>query len=141
VIQFTIPGEVVAKGRPRFGNGRVFTPARTVAYERLVRVYARQAMAGLKPLEGPLQLSMVAIFAIPKAWTKARLATCLEAPEYVVKRPDLSNAVKAAEDGMNGIVWLDDDQVADLHIIKIYGAEPALHITVTPLPANAVRRM
>ena len=33
----TIPGEPVAKGRPRFYNNRAITPKKTVNYETLVK--------------------------------------------------------------------------------------------------------
>jgi len=46
LIEITIPGEVVAKGRPRFsrhgGSVRTHTPTKTLNYERLVKMYAIQ---------------------------------------------------------------------------------------------------
>ena len=38
-VEFTVPGNCVAKARPRFSNktGRVFTPNNTHKYEKLVK--------------------------------------------------------------------------------------------------------
>ena len=49
-IVFTVPGEPQGKGRPRIGrvgqHARMFTPAKTVAYEGLVALAAQEAMQG-----------------------------------------------------------------------------------------------
>ena len=44
-----IPGQPKSKGRPRFARGRVFTPATTLQYERLVAAAARQVIS--EPIE------------------------------------------------------------------------------------------
>ncbi|MBG4145971.1 RusA family crossover junction endodeoxyribonuclease, partial [Pseudomonas aeruginosa] len=52
-VLFTVPGEPVGKGRPRIGrvgaHARMFTPAKTAAYEGLVAMAAQEALAG-RPL-------------------------------------------------------------------------------------------
>lgn len=138
MIQFTVPGEPQGKGRPRFGAGRVYTPAKTVAYERLIAQHATIAMRGKELLLGPVAVSIVAIFGVPASWSAKRKAANEVAPCYANKRPDFDNVAKVI-DGMNGIVWRDDAQVVDGRVLKLYGTEPALHITVTPLPTHAVR--
>ncbi|PQM05684.1 RusA family crossover junction endodeoxyribonuclease, partial [Pseudomonas aeruginosa] len=49
-VMFTVPGEPQGKGRPRIGrvgaHARMFTPAKTVAYEGLVAMAAQEALAG-----------------------------------------------------------------------------------------------
>lgn len=134
-IIFTVPGEPVAKGRPRAtvrsGHARLFTPEKTVNYESKVALFAKQAMSGAAPLEGPVELSVVATFTTPKTWTKKRLAAHAISPELVIKRPDFDNLLKAVCDGMNGIVFLDDCQVAMLGPCrKVYGAFPGVTIGV-----------
>lgn len=139
MISFHIPGEPVAKGRARsfIRNGRIghHTPVKTVNYEALVALYAHQAMhechGDLNLMDGPLCLSFCATFAIPKSWTKKRLAEHLVRPEPVVKRPDLDNIAKALADGMNGIVYLDDSQIAWISCQKVYGDVPGVSLTVS----------
>jgi Holliday junction resolvase RusA-like endonuclease len=137
-ITFTIPGEPIAKGRPRAttinGMARMYTPKKTANYESLVAYAAQEAMAGRPMLEGPLELSFEARFTIPKSWTKKRLAAQAECPEFVTKKPDLDNLEKALGDGMNGVVFADDSQIAQNGLCrKVYGATPGVTVTVRQL--------
>ncbi len=130
--RFTIPGEPIAKGRPRsfVRNGHVahFTPERTARYENLVRLAAQQAMAGKPPREGAVRLTVFAVFTIPASWSKKRQAEAVRAP--VIKRPDLDNVVKAIKDGSNGVLWRDDCQVAALIATKTFGEIPGVWVCV-----------
>ena len=146
MITFIIPGEPVAKGRPRAtsinGMARMYTPKKTVNYESLVALAAQQAMAGRPLMDGPVELSFEARFTIPKSWTKKRLAAHIECPEYVTKKPDLDNLEKALGDGMNGVVFADDSQIAQNGLCrKIYGAEPGVTVTVRALTAATQSRL
>lgn len=137
MIEFTVPGEPVAKGRARafIRNGRVghHTPEKTVNYAALVALAAQSAMHSSPLLQGPLMLSFVATFAIPKSWTKKRLAAQALSPEYVTKKPDLDNLEKNLADGMNGIVYPDDCQIACTTGKKIYGDTPGVWVSVWSL--------
>ena len=50
MLTFEIPGDPVAKARPRAsmvaGRARLYTPAKTEKYEARVALFAQQAMAG-----------------------------------------------------------------------------------------------
>ncbi len=101
MISFTIPGEPVPKGRPRFANGRVYTPPKTVEYERKVRVFARNAK--VRMLKGDIQLIV-----------DFHLKT--------ERRVDIDNLVKGCMDALNGIAWKDDAQVVSLVASKLLGS-------------------
>jgi Holliday junction resolvase RusA-like endonuclease len=137
-IEFLVPGEPVAKGRARSliraGHIKHMTPEKTANYESLVALAAQAAMigAGLRPFEGPVQLSFYAVFSIPKSWSKKRLAAHAVTPELVCKKPDLDNIMKALSDGMNRVVYVDDSQIATVHGRKGYGAVPGVRVVVSP---------
>lgn len=42
------------------------------------------------------------------------------APTYPATRPDATKLLRAVEDALTGIVWRDDAQVVDQHVLKLY---------------------
>jgi Holliday junction resolvase RusA-like endonuclease len=133
VIRFTIPGKPQGKGRARFGNGRTYTPAKTVDYERLIAQAGRDAMAGRDPLDGPIYVLVGAFFAVPKSWSKKRRKEALERLAWHTGKPDGDNIAKAVCDGLNGIVWGDDCQVAFLKVTKQYAEIARVDVMIEPL--------
>lgn len=120
-IQFTFEGKLIGKGRPKFGKGFVYTPERTRTAERELGYLAADAMrkASLKPLCGPVGLFIDITVSIPKSWPQKRKDALKGA--WVVGRPDLDNCGKLAGDAFNGIVFIDDSQIARLSIYRRYG--------------------
>ena len=134
MITITIPGAPVAKGRPRFarrGNFTVaYTPEKTRSYEAIVAIEGKVAMARRKPLEGALRVEIEAYMPIPKSTTKMVLAL-MEAGKWPhIKKPDCDNLAKIC-DALNGICWLDDSQIVQLTIAKLYSHRPRLVITIS----------
>lgn len=136
-ITIRVPGDPVAKGRPRAtaigGHARMYTPASTRAYEQRVAVAAREAMAKAPPLEGALSVSIEITMPIPASWAKTKRADALAGLVMPTGRPDLDNLVKALTDACNGIVWRDDAQIVRLMAEKRYGEQPGASISVIPL--------
>ena len=130
-IQFTIPGNPVPKARPRVTkSGHAYTPKKTSDYEKLVQIYAKQAMAGMNPTTEAVRLTVRAFFPIPKSWTKAKKEKALNGDLKHTTKPDLSNIVKAVEDAMNGIVYKDDSQISEIVCVKRYSMSPKVDLTV-----------
>ena len=104
MIRITVPGRPVPKGRPRLGvRGRkafVYTPERTVEYEQTVGLCARAAVQGCGALECPV-------------------AVKIDLHLHGKRRIDVDNCAKSILDGMNGVVYLDDNQVVDLRVRKL----------------------
>jgi Holliday junction resolvase RusA-like endonuclease len=113
----------------RGGHARAYTPAKTVAYEGLVALAGSDAMAGSAPYGQAVAVEAVAVFAIPPSWSKKKQ----RAAYWHTSKPDADNIAKALGDGLNGVCWADDSQVASIRVLKVYGATPGLHITVTAL--------
>jgi Holliday junction resolvase RusA-like endonuclease len=95
----------------------------------LIALAAQEAMKGAPPHLGPIALSVTATFPIPSSWSKKRIAGAL----WHTGRPDGDNLLKAVGDGLNGVAWKDDSQVASARIVKIYELVPGLEVQVTPL--------
>lgn len=126
MIEIYLAGVPVGKGRPRFvkSTGRAFTPEKTVRFEDRLSIVAQEAMAGRAPLDGPLavelEVRMPVPLSKPKRWRDAALAG-LTRP---TKKPDADNFAKGL-DACNMIVWIDDAQIVELHVKKIYHEAPA----------------
>ena len=124
-IFFTVYGEPVAKGRPRFARQgkfvKTFTPEKTKSYESEVAMMAKAAMGSSKPLFSPLEAFIHLTFPIPESYSKKRSEACLSGQEKHTKKPDVDNCAKAIIDGMGGIIFDNDSQIVSLHIHKTYG--------------------
>jgi len=130
-IAITIPGDPVAKGRPRMTkSGRAYTPVKTRQYENYVRACAAQSMIGHKPLTGPLTARVAALFDIPASWPKWKQNAALDGSMRHTSTPDLDNLIKVV-DGLNGVVFHDDSSICNIVATKGYSTEPRLEIIIT----------
>jgi Holliday junction resolvase RusA-like endonuclease len=134
LVTFSVPGVPVAKGRPRAtargGIARLYTPAKTRAFEDLIRCSATQAMGTRLPVEGAVVLTVTAYIAMPKRLSKVERGLALDGTLKPATRPDADNYAKAALDGCNAILFRDDSQVADLIVRKRYSDTPRLVVTM-----------
>lgn len=71
---------------------------------------------------------MICYYEIPKSYSNKRKAECLNSRPLV--KPDLSNIVKGIEDALNGIAYIDDCQIVDLHVMKFYSDEPRVEVVL-----------
>ena len=134
LANFTVMGEAVGKGRPKFarrGNFvTAYTPAKTKDYEALVQEAATKAMGVRKPCAGAIQLNLDVKVAIPKSWSKIKRESALKNTIYPLTKPDSSNILKGIEDAMNDIVFVDDSQIVNLSVTKRYSDKPRVEIRV-----------
>lgn len=137
LVYIWVAGTIRGKGRPRFvankhgPGGRAYTPAATVNYEAALRMAAQMAMNGRPLFEGPVRISIVAAFAVPESFSKAKRQLALGNNMKPTKKPDWDNIAKLT-DAMNGVVWADDKQITDATFCKRYSDDPGLAIEVRP---------
>lgn len=131
-IKITLPGEPRGKGRPRFGNGRTYTPDATRRYEDALRKVASEEARGRRPMEGPLSVSIEARMPIPTSWRIRAKEAARAGDVRPTGKPDADNLMKVI-DALNGIVWRDDSQIVEARVVKIYSEKPALVIDVRPI--------
>jgi len=133
-IHFQVEGDPKGKGRPRFTRAgkftRVYTDKQTLDYEALIKFFAAEAMGSTDPLETPVSVFLYIRHAVPQSYSKKRTEACLSGLEKPCKKPDIDNIAKTYLDGMNGVVFLDDTQVVDLHVKKVYSAVPGVDVMV-----------
>lgn len=133
-IIIEIDGKPVAKGRGRIGqvngHGTIFTPAATRRNENLIKLAAMDAMAGRDPIEGAVKVFVYIYLDFPKSASKKKLADMEAGAIRPTTKPDIDNYVKSALDGLNTIVFRDDNQVVGLEAYKLYRSKPAMRIEV-----------
>ena len=117
----------VPKARARTG-GKRRDHMRTKQWEALVRDTAALHARGREPLRGMLNVQLTFGMPMPKSWSTTRAwgnKGCLHG-----KRPDVDNLAKAVMDGLQGVLFIDDGQVAVLTAEKRYAFEPGVSIFV-----------
>jgi Holliday junction resolvase RusA-like endonuclease len=138
---FTIPGQPVAKGRPKFArrgaNVVAYTPQKTASYENLVKLVAAVAMKGSDPTGRPVRLTVALTLQVPASWSNKRRALALAGAIRATKKPDADNVLKGIKDGCNGIVWRDDAQVVRIELSKDYGEVPGALVTVSEIDGES----
>jgi Holliday junction resolvase RusA-like endonuclease len=120
----TLPIPPFAKGRPRFGKGFTYTPAKTRAQEKALKLLLMRAFAGRQIMTGALAASITFSIKRPRSVSKTRRP-------WPSVRPDLDNYVKAVMDAANGILWEDDSQVCCLNVEKRYSEIAGVWIAVS----------
>jgi Holliday junction resolvase RusA-like endonuclease len=139
-IHFQVEGDPKGKGRPRFsrvGNfTKVYTDKQTLTYEAMIATFAKQAMGGTEPLKTPVSVFLYVRLPIPQSYPKKRKEACLNGSELPCKKPDIDNIAKTYLDAMNGVIFVDDTQVIDLHVKKVYAAEAGVDVMVMERAEN-----
>ncbi|MCW4115628.1 RusA family crossover junction endodeoxyribonuclease [Aurantimonas sp. MSK8Z-1] len=137
-IEIVLLGQPRGKERPRFSkaSGAVYTPQKTQSYEAALKFAAQQVMGDRPPLEGPLELDIVAVMPVPKSWPKRKRADALANRIRPISKPDWDNFGKVLDAG-NLVLWIDDSQVVDGRVRKHYGEKPGMWITVRPIAPGA----
>lgn len=108
---------------------------RYLNYKNFLKWQAKTQAKGQKFEKNPLEVSMKFIMPVPDSWSKKKRSDAYG--RYHMKKPDADNLVKGVFDSLNQIVWQDDNQVAKLSAIKVYGDKPGIEVLITEL-AEAV---
>lgn len=133
MIQFVIGIEPVAKGRPRLGKYRTYTPEKTRQFEtelkqKFIKLYKAP------PLLGALELIICFYLKRPSSISEKKRP-------YPTVCPDLDNYLKAFLDAGNGIIYKDDAQVVRLMASKAYapqGHYPRIVFQLSPIDGASI---
>lgn len=123
--------------RPRFRrigkNVKTYDPKNTKKFKNNMKQLAKNRMEILK-LEAtylPIEVTFEFYVPMPKSYPKwKRVVIEDKNNEYSdagiyydnITKPDLSNYIKALEDALNGVIWVDDAQIIKLTAYKRYTA-------------------
>lgn len=130
-VEFTIPGEWTPERKRSYRRGKFTTRVDTAeakTFKQKAAVFAAQAMAGRQPFDEPLIAEVT--------WVTLKPASYRKEENVPWKRPDLDNLNKALQDGIDGIVMVDDAQIVDLHLRKVFGDREQVEVSVRPYYAD-----
>ena len=107
-----------------------YTPADAPvnSFKAVCRMALQREYSG-PPLEGPVAMSIVAIFPRPGRliWKKRPMPR-----EPHISRPDVDNCFKAVADALTGLAYRDDAQVSSMSFTKwIASGKEAPHVEIT----------
>ena len=112
---------------------RAYDPEKSRSFKQYARACMFQSMTSIAPLpfkDGPLSVTILAVFTRPKGMYSKREP---RGREPKTTRPDIENVAKALLDAATGVLWHDDAQVTHLVASKFYGAQdeaPFISMTV-----------
>ena len=110
----------VPKQRPRLSKFAVYTPKKTLDYEKLIAYEWKKKYKGLI-LKGAVKLDLVFVFKKAKTCKKT----------LHTQRPDIDNLQKSILDGLNKVAFVDDCQVIELNSKKVFASTDAVLISIT----------
>ncbi|ALC92078.1 hypothetical protein AM500_21500 [Bacillus sp. FJAT-18017] len=136
MIEFTVYGEPVAQGRPRFSSKNGIVTVRDPAKSKDFKHYVKMVASQNKPpqlFEGPLKLEIIVYKATLKSFSKKKLQQAEEGKLRPITKPDVDNYAKGIKDALKSVVWKDDSQVVDLVVRKYYSQTPRVIVKVTEM--------
>ena len=130
LINMTVPGEP----KPWQVWVRMSAPTRGYlefkAYQETVKAKCLEVWRNKPLIETAVEINLVFIKSYPNNLPKREANRERRLKEALCRKPDLDNMVKAAIDGVKGIIIKDDTVVVRLTAEKRFGPEPMTMITV-----------
>lgn len=128
--------EPVEQARPRatrMGRGiRLYDLKKVSVYKKQLAMMCKFQYKQA-PLTGPLMVEMNFFRHVQSSASKKERELRLSGSHRPVVKPDTDNYIKSTLDGLNGLLWEDDNQIVDLIAHKYYSDNPRVEIEVTQL--------
>ncbi len=133
-----LSGPPRGKARPRNNPNSTFPYIDPNArkYDSQLRYAATQEMAGRTPTAQPVRMLVEQRFPLLKGFSKKERAAALSGQMRPTKKPDADNTLKLA-DCLNKVVFVDDAQIVEATVSKIYSEHPGLTIIVETIESPA----
>jgi Holliday junction resolvase RusA-like endonuclease len=140
VKSYTITVEGIPVAQPRAkavsfgGHARVYNPGTANLWKACVIRAIKEAK--MEKLTGPVSMSIRFFLPRPKNHLNSVGMLKSSAPTYHTKKPDLDNLAKAVMDAATAAgAWVDDSQVCQQWVSKLYADESRAEITIKEIEA------
>ncbi len=134
MFQFEIHAPLAAQKQTRWTcqchKGHAYDPSKK---EKESIQWQIKPFAPEVPIAGPVELTLVFFFPIPKGTSKALRTQMLNRVILPDKKPDEDNLAYLVTNALKQIVYDDDRRVCVKHVYKFYGPEAKTIIRVRPI--------
>lgn len=103
---------------------------RLIPWRNHVAFVASQEMKGRPLLDCPVYLSATFYFLKPKSAKQSDI--------YKGTKPDLSKLIRAVEDAMTQVVYVDDSRIVGVGASKLFGDPPRVEIVVSDVTNGSI---
>lgn len=138
-MKLTFEIEPVEQARPRatrMGKGiRLYDPKKVSVYKKQLSMMC-QFQYKKEPLTGPLIVSLKFYRHIQSSISKKERELRIAGAHRPVVKPDTDNYIKSTLDGLNGLLWEDDNQIVKIVAEKYYSDHPRVEIEVQGVKEN-----
>jgi Holliday junction resolvase RusA-like endonuclease len=127
-----IPIKAIGKERPRYSSWAKchYTPKKTKDFENVIADYTIEYMNkhNMDITEEALALEIIVYHKVPKSWKKDKQEEAIKGLLKPIKTPDLDNIIKAIQDGMQKVAFIDDKQICEIYARRFYSKEDSIFI-------------
>ncbi|MBM6812205.1 RusA family crossover junction endodeoxyribonuclease [Limosilactobacillus reuteri] len=142
-MKLTFDIEPVEQARPRatrMGRGiRLYDPKKVSVYKKQLAMMCKFQYKD-QPLSGQLTVNLKFYRHVQSSVSKKERKLRLIGAHRPTVKPDVDNYIKSTLDGLNGLLWEDDNQIVKIVAEKFYSDRPRIEIEVERLEQNEDER-
>ena len=131
--------EPVEQARPRATKTRkgirLYDPKKVSTYKKQLGMMCKFQYKK-EPLTGPLVVSLKFYRHIQSSVSKKERELRITGAHRPIVKPDTDNYIKSTLDGLNGLLWEDDNQIVKIVAEKYYSDHPRVEIEVQGVKEN-----
>lgn len=132
-MKLTFEIEPVEQARPRatktWKGIRLYDPKKVSTYKKQLGMMCKFQYKD-KPLTGPLIVSLKFYRQVQSSVSKKERELRITGAHRPIVKPDTDNYIKSTLDGLNGLLWEDDNQIVKIVAEKYYSDHPRVEIEV-----------
>ena len=138
-MKLTFDIEPVEQARPRatrMGRGiRLYDPKKVSVYKKQLAMMCKFQYKD-QPLSGQLTVNLKFYRHVQSSLSKKERKLRLIGAHRPTVKPDVDNYIKSTLDGLNGLLWEDDNQIVKIVAEKYYSDHPRVEIEVQGVKEN-----
>lgn len=117
LLDVFVPGTPRPQGSKKsFGRGRMVEVSEHVGpWRERVALFAHNAWAHQPLIERLVPVKTVLEFVMPRPASAPKRST-----PSMIRQPDCDKLLRAVDDALTGVIWIDDAQVVNSHQVKRY---------------------